>query len=366
MPSASRAKDDDVARAEALASLLTSYVDDGHAFDENDAPEELKSTIASMRATLGTDALDVLRAASRGALRGNGNTPSDGFQDARAMTIALTPMFVAKTRDKRAMKVFVNVCAAKGVGVPMRGAEAWLANQIPKDCLRALETYANDNVSAMECAASELRFPMSCSHARLEVGTNSETRAVFDVAVEDVVARLAATCEPLKRFLVELALGHVAEKHDCALEAEYRLLKKTYVGSRLPENHVIRVVAPTKSVEPLASASASAMNEKRANEKKRLSYDVEFVNHPLTAVKVVARVPAPLDPRRDVVVCVVREGVTIDAKGYESERVEFPFLVDAKSARLTVTDASTLTITVDYLPYDVAVERARAEESTAR
>ena len=48
----------------------------------------------------------------------------------------------------------------------------------------------------------------------------------------------------------------------------------------------------------------------------------------MTSVKITATVPMDLDAK-DVRACVVREGVTLDAPGFETRRIELPFMLSA-------------------------------------
>ena len=163
----------------------------------------------------------------------------------------------------------------------------------------------------------------------------------------------------MKRFLSQAALRRCREKYGAELDPEYRLPARKYAGARPPTRQWIRANAPvvvssTPSAEDVLDGGCRV-----------LEHVVDFVGRPVTSVKITATVPMDVDAK-DVRACVVREGVTLDAPGFETRRVELPFMLDASSASARIVangDASAPTIVeyqVDYLPYSKAVERARA------
>jgi len=187
---------------------------------------------------------------------------------------------------------------------------------------------------------------------------------VVDVVFNSVVTRHAEAFKPLKRFLSQAALRRCREKYGAELDPEYRLPARKYAGARPPTRQWIRVSAPVV-VNSTPNAGDVCDASKGDGGRRVLEHVVDYVGRPVTSVKITATVPVDV-AAKDVRACVVREGVTLDAPGFETRRVELPFMLDAASARARIVargDASSPTIVeyeVDYLPYSEAVERARA------
>ena len=355
-----------IAQTEALAEFLTQYAQDGGDLDPENAPEEMREILSTIQATLGGDALEILTKAAKGALRDPSarlnkalTRSAHATDDATTVEITPVPSFTVKTRDASGGKVFVNVCAHDALDVPERGSEQWREGLMPKDVIRALESSSSSNsTAAIDDTRAELRFPLSCADARKDVDASGIEAVVFDCVFNTAIVRHASAFKPLKRYLVELVLNHISAKFALALDPEYRLPQRTFIGARPPPPQKIRVGVPMKLVSPIVQEREA----KKAPEKfdECMQYDVEFVNRPVTRVKVRVKVPRRarhgVTPR-DVVVSIVREGITLDCKGCASERIDLPFLVEAQSARAKVLDDTTLLVTADYLPYDVAVER---------
>lgn len=358
-----------IAQTEALAEFLTQYAQDGGDLDPENAPEEMREILSTIQATLGGEALEILTKAAKGALRdpstrlNNALTRSaHTMEDATTVEITPVPSFTVKTRDASGGKVFVNVCSHDAVDVPKRGSDQWREGLMPKDVIRALESSSSANsTAAIDDTRAELRFPLSCADARKDVDASGIEAVVFDCVFNTAVVRHASAFKPLKRYLVELVLDHISAKFALTLDPEYRLPQRTFIGARPPPAQKIRVGVPMKLVSPIVQEREAKKVPEKFDE--RMQYDVEFVNRPVTRVKV--RVKVPLRARqgvttpRDVVVSIVREGITLDCKGCASERIDLPFLVEAQSARAKVLDDTTLLVTADYLPYDVAVERCQ-------
>ena len=358
-----------IAQTEALAEFLTQYAQDGGDLDPENAPEEMREILSTIQATLGGEALEILTKAAKGALRdpstrlNNALTRSaHAMDDATTVEITPVPSFTVKTRDASGGKVFVNVCSHDAVDVPKRGSDQWREGLMPKDVIRALESSSSANsTAAIDDTRAELRFPLSCADARKDVDASGIEAVVFDCVFNTAVVRHASAFKPLKRYLVELVLDHISAKFALTLDPEYRLPQRIFIGARPPPAQKIRVGVPMKLVSPIVQEREAKKVPENFDE--CMQYDVEFVNRPVTRVKV--RVKVPLRARqgvttpRDVVVSIVREGITLDCKGCASERIDLPFLVEAQSARAKVLDDTTLLVTADYLPYDVAVERCQ-------
>lgn len=358
-----------IAQTEALAEFLTQYAQDGGDLDPENAPEEMREILSTIQATLGGEALEILTKAAKGALRdpstrlNNALTRSaHAMDDATTVEITPVPSFTVKTRDASGGKVFVNVCSHDAVDVPKRGSDQWREGLMPKDVIRALESSSSANsTAAIDDTRAELRFPLSCADARKDVDASGIEAVVFDCVFNTAVVRHASAFKPLKRYLVELVLDHISAKFALTLDPEYRLPQRIFIGAKPPPAQKIRVGVPMKLVSPIVQEREAKKVPENFDE--CMQYDVEFVNRPVTRVKV--RVKVPLRARqgvttpRDVVVSIVREGITLDCKGCASERIDLPFLVEAQSARAKVLDDTTLLVTADYLPYDVAVERCQ-------
>ena len=347
--------DETIAQTEALAEFLTQYAQDGGDLDPQNAPEEMREILSTVRATLGDDALEVLTKAARGGLRdphvGLVNALKSSAQkvdDSTTTEITPHPSFTVKTRDASGGKVFVNVCSHDELDVPAHGEEQWREGLMPKDVIRALESSSASNTAAIDDARAELRFPLSCADARKDVDASGVECVVFDCVFNSAVVRHAGAFKPLKRYLVELILNHISAKFTLALDPEYRLPQRAFIGSNPPPAHRIRVRAPMKLVAPAEKKRSARVDA------PRMHYDVDFLNRPVTGVKIVVKVPNFVKPR-DVVVSIVREGIALDCKGCASGRIELPFLLKAESARAKVVDENALLVTADYFPYDLAV-----------
>jgi len=345
---------------ETVRTLARSLPTSGNGADDDDEADEDARAMEIMR---------LMRKVAAGGLRGDVGGGGD-YDDATAATTTTTAArreaeirasFVVKTRDASGTKVFANVCGSDAVGVPEFGGEAWTAGLMPRDASRALERTRGREEEADDPA---LWFPMSCGEPRPDVDASGNPCVVVDVVFNSVVTRHAEAFKPLKRFLSQAALRRCREKYGAELDPEYRLPARKYAGARPPTRQWIRASAPvvvnsTPSVGDVCDAS------KGAGGRRVLEHVVDYVGRPVTSVKITAAVPADV-AAKDVRACVVREGVTLDAPGFETRRVELPFMLDAASARARIVargDASSPTIVeyeVDYLPYSEAVERARA------
>ena len=304
----------------------------------------------------------LMRKVAAGGLR-DGDVGEDGDATATASPTAparreaeIRASFVVKTRDASGTKVFANVCGSAAVGVPEFGGEAWTAGLMPREASRALERARGREEEADDAA---LWFPMSCGEPRPDVDASGNPCIVVDVVFNSVVTRHTEAFKPLKKFLSQAALRRCREKYGAELDPEYRLPARKYAGARPPTRQWIRANAPvvvssTPSAEDVLDGGCRV-----------LEHVVDFVGRPVTSVKITATVPMDVDAKH-VRACVVREGVTLDAPGFETRRVELPFMLDAASASARIVangDASAPTIVeyqVDYLPYSKAVERARA------
>lgn len=381
---ASTPSEEDARRTETLARALLANAraggGDGTTLDglDGDALETVR-TLARSLPTSGNGENDddedarameimrLMRKVAAGGLRGDVGGGGD-YDDATAATTTaarreaeIRASFVVKTRDASGTKVFANVCGSDAVGVPEFGGEAWTAGLMPRDASRALERTRGREEEADDPA---LWFPMSCGEPRPDVDASGNPCVVVDVVFNSVVTRHAEAFKPLKRFLSQAALRRCREKYGAELDPEYRLPARKYAGARPPTRQWIRASAPvvvnsTPSAEDVCDAS------KGDGGRRVLEHVVDYVGRPVTSVKITATVPADV-AAKDVRACVVREGVTLDAPGFETRRVELPFMLDAASARARIVargDASSPTIVeyeVDYLPYSEAVERARA------
>ena len=371
---------EDARRTESIARAVLASAraggGDGTTLDglDGDALETVRTLARAMpRSTNGEEedeearAMEIMRLMRKVAAGGlrDGDAGEDGDATATASTTAtatarreaeIRASFVVKTRDASGTKVFANVCGSDAVGVPEFGGEAWTAGLMPREASRALEKARGREEEADDAA---LWFPMSCGEPRPDVDASGNPCVVVDVVFNSVVTRHAEAFKPLKRFLSQAALRRCREKYGAELDPEYRLPARKYAGARPPTRQWIRANAPvvvssTPSAEDVLDGGCRV-----------LEHVVDFVGRPVTSVKITATVPMDLDAK-DVRACVVREGVTLDAPGFETRRIELPFMLDAASASARIVangDASAPTIVeyqVDYLPYSKAVERARA------
>ena len=358
--------EDVVAQTEELARFLSSYVDAGGSLDANEAPEEMKPLLQSMQQAFSslsptagggahvapTEMLDLIRQAAKGALRDPALEAST-FERAPPMRmpttrvseveIRLQPGFVVKSRDGNGGKVFINVCGSDEIGVPAAHDDTWREGLMPKEVIRALKAGAS---SASEAC---LRFPLSAADARVDVDGSGQSCVVFDVVFNSIVMRHAVVFKTLKRFLAELCLKVVADKHlvgTMDLSAEYKLPARAFIGRRPPPPHRIRATAPTV-VE--ATESTSAGDEP-------LDVDVEYHGRPVESVTIRLRVPNGIEkPREAVCVCIAREAITLDVPNRDSHRVELPFLVDADTARATLRRDNVICVTARYKAYAEAL-----------
>lgn len=358
--------EDVVAQTEELAKFLSSYVDAGGSLDANEAPEEMKPLLQSMQqafstlsSTAGggaqvapTEMLDLIRQAAKGALRDPAleASTSERAPPVRVPTtrlsekeIRLQPGFVVKSRDGNGGKVFINVCGSGEIGVPAAQDDTWREGLMPKEVIRALEAGAS-SASGEAC----LRFPLSAADARVDVDGSGQSCVVFDVVFNSTVMRHAVVFKTLKRFLAELCLKVVADKHVgmMDLSAEYKLPARAFIGRHPPPPHRIRATAPTV-VEATESASAA---------EEPLDVDVEYHGRPVESVTIRLRVPNGIEkPREAVCVCIAREAITLDVPNRDSHRVELPFLVDADTARATLRRDNVICVTARYKAYSKAL-----------
>jgi len=347
---------------ETVRTLARSLPTSGNG-DDDDADEDARAM----------EIMRLMRKVAAGGLRGDVGGGRDDDDDATTATTttttAATPRreaeirasFVVKTRDASGTKVFANVCGSDAVGVPEFGGESWTAGLMPREASRALERTRGREEEADDPA---LWFPMSCGEPRPDVDASGNPCVVVDVVFNSVVTRHAEAFKPLKRFLSQAALRRCREKYGAELDPEYRLPARKYAGARPPTRQWIRVSAPVV-VNSTPNAGDVCDASKGDGGRRVLEHVVDYVGRPVTSVKITATVPVDV-AAKDVRACVVREGVTLDAPGFETRRVELPFMLDAASARARIVargDASSPTIVeyeVDYLPYSEAVERARA------
>jgi hypothetical protein len=354
---------DVVAQTEELARFLSSYVDAGGSLDANEAPEEMKPLLQSMQqafASLSSKAgdaaqvapsemLELIHQAAKGALRDPALEASTSERSrVRLPTtrlsekeITLQPGFVVKSRDANGEKVFINVCGSDEIGVPAAHDDTWREGLMPKEVIRALEAGASSSSSIDSC----LRFPLSAADARIDVDSSGQSCVVFDVVFNSTVMRHAMVFKTLKRFLAELCLKVVADKHYSSsndLSAQYKLPARAFIGRYPPPPHRIRATAPSVVEE---TEIASAADEP-------LDVDVEYHGRPVESVRIQLRVPNGVArPREAVCVCVAREAITLDVPNRDSHRVELPFLVDAETARATLRRDNVICITARYKAY---------------
>lgn len=289
------------------------------------------------------EVMKLVREAAAGGLEKR----DDGSRATSSMAtrvIELTPRFVVKTRDATGTKVFVNVCGSDFVGAPEDGHDAWAQGLMPKAVARALEAGRRDDAA--------LAFPLSCGDGRVDIDTMGQPAMVYDVVFNTAALRHAAPYKPLKRFLSELALKRVAEKHTIGeLDSEYKLPTRKFIGAATPPPQRIRV----ESTELMSILDSGGVNAKQSEQ--RLSLEIEYVGRPVTLVKLRVAIPQGQKPS-DVTVCVVREGLDVSVAGAHApgERVELPFMLDPTSAWGRV-DGDSVEYEIAYLPYKVAVER---------
>ena len=378
---------------ERIARAFTSYVDDyradarrfGVGVDEDDESFDVRALtallegddeggLAGLRALIaemvraltteddGGDVEDALRETAsllRQAAAGKLREFADATIDARTTvrnTIALTPAFVVKTRDASGMKVFVNVCASHDVAAPAAGNDEWRRGLMPKRVIAALE---HKKHSVRDGDDDALVFPLREGRARADVDSNANPCTVFDVAFNDVVLRHAEVYKPLKRLIAELSLRRCRETYGIALDTEYRLPARKFIGADPPPP--LRLLAETRpSLVETRTVVQNTPSVSRAEIRSGIDHSIEFLGRPVTSVKLRVGVPRGKSAR-DVGVHVVREALTVDVTGLPSERIELPFMLDAESARGSCVDGGrTIECDVAYLPYDVAVDAARA------
>jgi len=378
---------------ERIARAFTSYVDDyradarrfGVGVDEDDESFDVRALtallegddegeLAGLRALIaemvraltteadGGDVEDALRETAsllRQAAAGKLREFPDATIDARTTvrnTIALTPAFVVKTRDASGMKVFVNVCASHDVAAPAAGNDEWRRGLMPKRVIAALE---HKKHSVRDGDDDALVFPLREGRARADVDSNANPCTVFDVAFNDVVLRHAEVYKPLKRLIAELSLRRCRETYGIALDTEYRLPARKFIGADPPPP--LRLLAETRpSLVETRTVVQNTPSVSRAEIRSGIDHSIEFLGRPVTSVKLRVGVPRGKSAR-DVGVHVVREALTVDVTGLPSERIELPFMLDAESARGSCVDGGrTIECDVAYHPYDVAVDAARA------
>lgn len=296
--------------------------------------------------------MKLVREAAAGGLEKR-NDGSRATSSSATRTIELTPSFVVKTRDATGSKVFVNVCASDLVGAPEDGNDAWVQGLMPRAVARALEAGRRDDAA--------LAFPLSCGDGRVDVDATGQPAMVYDVVFNTAALRHAEPFKPLKRFLSELALKRVAEKHTLGtLDSEYKLPARKFIGAAPPPPQRVRV----DPKELVSIADSDDTNAKQSEERpSRVHHEVEYVGRPVTSVKLRVWIPLGQKPS-DVSACVVREGldVSVAGIGVPTERIELPFMLDPTSARGSI-DGHTVLYEVAYLPYNVAVERLMAGSS---
>jgi len=356
--------DDDESRDVRALTALLEGDDEGGDDDEVRALRAgLRALIAEMVRALteeddGGDVEDALRETAsllRQAAAGKLRDFADATIDARTTvrsTIALTPAFVVKTRDASGTKVFVNVCASRDVAAPAAGDDEWRRGLMPKRVIAALE---HKKHSVRDGDDEALMFPLREGRARADVDADANPCTVFDVALNDVVLRHAEVYKPLKRLIAELSLRRCRETYGIALDTEYRLPARKFIGAAPPPPLRLLECAetPRTVVQNMPSVSSSTI-------RSGIDHSVEFLGRPVTSVKLRVGVPRG-KIARDVGVHVVREALTVDVVGLPSERIELPFMLDAESARGSCVDGGrTIEYDVEYLPYDVAVDGARA------
>jgi hypothetical protein len=228
---------------------------------------------------------------------------------------------------------------------------------MPKRVVSALERKRR----AREDADETLMFPLSDGPAREDVDANANSCTVFDIAFNDVVVRHAEVYKPLKRYIAELSLRHCRETYGVELDTEYRLPARKFIGATPPPPRLLHG-APTAPPTTEARTVGDAPSVSTLKIRSGIDHSVEFLGHPVTSIKVRVGVPRGKNAR-DVSVHVVREALTVDVTGLPSERIELPFMLDAERARGSCVDGGrTIEYIIEYLPYAVAVARARASD----
>ncbi|OUS46112.1 pre-RNA processing PIH1/Nop17-domain-containing protein [Ostreococcus tauri] len=357
-------EDVDVGRVRELCEVLSALVDGDGA--SGPVPDEAKAFLDELVNAFPVEGMNdeekvrevmklVREAASGGLERVDGGTSATTTAMSATRTVELEPKFVVKTLDATGTKVFVNVCASEFVDVPDENRESWSQGLMHKSVPRALERTARES-------APELRFPFSCGDARIDVDSSGQPAVVYDVVFNSFVLRHAEVYKPLRRFVAELSLRRVAEKHahTAQISFTYKLPARLFIGAAPPPPQRIRV-DPKSLVSPVSEGDAT--NGEKVNVCERIQHELEYVGQPVTAAKLRVFVP-PGRQTKDVRVFIVREGLEVSIAGSRipPARFELPFMLESNSAKGRIKAATRdvrehVEYEVQYLPYKLAVER---------
>ena len=297
------------------------------------------------------------------------------------------PAFVFKTHDDTGRKVFINVLGSESIGAP----GGWERGRVPEHVEEAL---ARQDAEPSE----SLRFPLSLSDPVNDLDKKGEPCTVFDCALNgDVVKQaMAPQNNRLKVFLVELAMGWVASKHDLMLNPKFKLPRMKYKGANV-QSHRIRVdpksvVQEIKDVEdveaiefPLVTKPrpATVKNAPKAARGKgpgaaaaaaggpgaapspfrfagKLEPAVEYVGRPVTAARVTVRGLPEGAGAGAVAVEALVDRVRVAVEGVpEALEVPLPFAVTGEGAAARLAGAGTLVVEVPLWPLEDVVREMR-------
>jgi hypothetical protein len=136
--------------------------------------------------------------------------------------------FVIKTVDTaNGRKVFINVCGSLQVPAP----GGWSAAAVPERVARVLDDLNREAPGAIEEAEEVLRFPLSAGPLRSDTDRSGAPCSVADCVLNSAVLTASEGHRPLKAFLIEVLLGHVAEKHKLSLDSRFKLPSMRYKGA---------------------------------------------------------------------------------------------------------------------------------------
>ena len=111
----------------------------------------------------------------------------------------------------------------------------------------------------------------------------------------------------------------------------------------------------TSTRKPNAAATAASAADAATGGLPEITHEVEYVNRPVTDVKVIVNVPEGVDPNA-IRAAIVMEGVTVEMPTRRPLEVRLPFNVDGDLATAEyVTTTRVLTISAPYKSYEDVV-----------
>ncbi|CAD7695983.1 unnamed protein product [Ostreobium quekettii] len=312
--------------------------------------------------------------------------------------------FVIKTTDEALRKVFINVCGCEAVPAPGN----WVGGKAPEAVVKALENVDTGVDASVE---ETLRFPLSCSGPREDVDKKGEPCAVFDCVFNSDVVKQAKCFRSLKRFLIDLCLEWIGQKHKLHLDSKYKLPRMRYKGGtvvsqriRVDQKPLVEEVgevdeSPSFPLVAKKRSSTSEHPETKSEDISRckfsfgdnapnrvpqaarlqaeakavqcktdngslpaLAWRVHFEGHPVRWIVVTVDVPGDLSLEGcQANVEVSTFNVFVDIAGYAPLTVDIPLAVSCEDCTAQMLeDTRTLTVRLSHRSFSDVLEEMRA------